>query len=80
MSKRTFSYLDHFAWWRVVGWFRKRHKGLNWGTVHRRLLPDWQFRDGNTEMFRPRAVAVTRYRYRASHIPTPWASLPAGTA
>ena len=23
VSSRTFSYLDHFAWWRVVGWLRK---------------------------------------------------------
>jgi RNA-directed DNA polymerase len=80
VSKRTFSYLDHFAWWRVVGWLRKRHKGLNWGTVHRRLLPGWQIRDGSTEMFRPRTVEVTRYRYRATHIPAPWANVPAGTA
>src|SRR5436190_17270745 len=24
-SSRTFGYLDHFAFWRVVGWLRKRH-------------------------------------------------------
>ena len=22
---RTFGYLDHYAWWRVVWWLRKRH-------------------------------------------------------
>ena len=73
VSSRTFSYLDHFAWWRVVGWLRKRHHGLNWGTLSRRYLPGWEIRDGRTEMFRPRAVAVTRYRYRGARIPTPWA-------
>jgi len=77
VSKRTFNYLDHFAWWRVVGWLRKRHKGLNWGTVHRRLLPGWQIRDGSTDMFRPRAVEVTRYRYRGARIPSRWESVPA---
>ena len=46
VSARTFSYLDHFAWWRVVGWLRKRHHGLNWGTLHRRYLPGWEIRDG----------------------------------
>ena len=40
----TFSYLDHFAWWRIVGWLRKRHVGLNWGTLRRRHLPNWQIR------------------------------------
>ncbi len=36
VSFRTFGYLDHFAFWRVVGWLRKRHPKLNWGTLHRR--------------------------------------------
>jgi RNA-directed DNA polymerase len=74
VSSRTFNYLDHFAWWRVVGWLRKRHHGLNWGTLHRRYLPGWEIRDGATEMFRPRKVAVSRYRYRGTRIPTPWTS------
>ena len=29
VSSRTFGYLDHFAFWRIVGWLRKRHVGLN---------------------------------------------------
>jgi RNA-directed DNA polymerase len=74
VSARTFHYLDHFTWWRVVGWMRKRHDGLNWGTLHRRYLPGWEIRDGQTEMFRPHKVAVDRYRYRGAQIPTPWAS------
>jgi RNA-directed DNA polymerase len=74
VSKRTFSYLDHFAFWRVVGWLRKRHFGLNWGTLCRRYLPGWAVRDGRVEMFRPQAVAVTRYRYRGTRIPTPLTS------
>ncbi len=74
VSAQTFSYLDHFTWWRVVAWMRKRHDGLNWGTLHRRYLPGWEIRDGQTEMFRPQKVAVDRYRYRGNQIPTPWAS------
>jgi RNA-directed DNA polymerase len=74
VSKRTFNYLDHFAWWRVVGWLRKRHHGLNWGTLHRRFLPNWQIADGADAMFRPQRVPVTRYRFRGARIPTPWTS------
>ncbi len=74
VSSRTFSYLDHFVWWRIVGWLRKRHHGLNWGTLSRRYLPGWEIRDGKIEMFRPQRVAVTRYRYRGTRIPTPWTS------
>ena len=74
VSSRTFSYLDHFSWWRIFGWLRKRHVGLNKGTLVRRFLPDWKVRDGRVEMFRPRAIAIVRYRYRGTKIPTPWAS------
>lgn len=74
VSKRTFQYLDHFAFWRVVTWLRKRHAGLSWGTLSRRYLPGWEINDGRVAMFRPRSVSVGRYRYRGTKIPTPWAS------
>ncbi|MCZ7665632.1 MAG: group II intron reverse transcriptase/maturase [Thermoleophilia bacterium] len=74
VSSRTFSYLDHFAWWRVVTWLRKRHHGLHWGTLSRRYLPNWQIRDGAVKMFRPNKVAIERYRYRGACIQTPWVS------
>lgn len=74
VSKRTFGYLDCYAWWRVVSWLRKRHLGLSWHEIHRRYLPGWEIRDGRIELFRPRAQAVTRYRYRGTRIPTPWAA------
>jgi RNA-directed DNA polymerase len=74
VSSRTFGYLDHYAWWRVVTWLRKRHHGLNWGTFSRRHLPHWEIKDGAVKMFRPRQVAIERYRYRGARIETPWAS------
>jgi RNA-directed DNA polymerase len=74
VSKRTFSYVDHFTWWRIVRWLRKRHLGLNWETLIRRFLPGWKIADGQIELFRPPEVAVTRYRYRGTRIPTPWTS------
>jgi RNA-directed DNA polymerase len=80
VSKRTFEYLDHYAFWRVANWLRKRHAGLNWGTLSRRYLPRWEIRDGTTAMFRPRSVTVSRYRYRGTRIPTPWASQNQGPA
>jgi RNA-directed DNA polymerase len=79
VSSRTFGYVDHFSWWRVVGWLRKRHVGLNWGTLHRRFLPGWQVRDGGIEMFRPQRVAIVRYRYRGARIPTPWTRQASGS-
>jgi RNA-directed DNA polymerase len=84
VSSRTFSYLDHFTWWRIFGWLRKRHLGLNKGKLVRRQLPNWEMRDGHVELFRPQDVAIIRYRYRGARIPTPWTSetqeSPASTA
>ena len=74
VSARTFSYLDHFTWWRIFGWLRKRHVGLNKGTLVKRFLPRWEIRDGRVELFRPEQMPITRYRFRGARIPTPWAS------
>ncbi|MDQ2884358.1 MAG: group II intron reverse transcriptase/maturase [Actinomycetota bacterium] len=78
VSARTFSYVDHFAFWRIVNWLRKRHVGLNMHTLVRRYLPRWAIRDGAIEMFRPRAVDIERYRFRGTRIPTPWSSCASG--
>ena len=74
VSKRTFSYIDHYAFWRVVGWLHKRHLGLNIHTVVRRFLPGWEISAEGIEMFRPNRFAVERDRYRGTNIPTPWTS------
>ena len=79
VSKQSFGYLDHFTWWRIFHWLRKRHVGLNKGTLVRRFLPGWEVRDGRVEMFRPQAVPITRYRYRGARIPTPWTSEASGS-
>lgn len=76
VSSRTFNYVDHFALWRIIGWLRKRHVGLNMHTLVRRFLPEWQVRAGGTELFRPQTVAIVRYRYRGTKIPTPWSNPP----
>nr|WP_280454506.1 group II intron reverse transcriptase/maturase [Nocardia brasiliensis] len=76
VSSRTFGYLDHYAYWRVVGWLRKRHLGLNMHTLVRRFLPGWEIRAGGIELFRLESVVIQRYRYRGTKIPTPWSSTP----
>ena len=77
VSKATFGYLDSFAWHRVTQWLLKRHKRLTWAECYRRFLTG---RPGNRPaadgitMFDATTVPVTRYRWRASNIPTPWDS------
>lgn len=72
VSKRTFGYVDNYAFWRVFRWLRKRHVGLNAHTVVRRFLPGWEVSSEGTEMYRPNRETVSRYRYRGTKIPTPW--------
>ncbi len=74
VSARTFDYVGHFAFWRIVGWLRKRHLGLNMHTLVRRFLPGWEIRDGGITLFRPAEVAIMRYRFRGTRIPNPWAT------
>ena len=73
MSKRTFSYLNSFAKRRVTCWLRKRHHGVNWTSLRNRFLRGWDIVVGRVTLFMPSRTPVTRYRYRGSRIPTPWA-------
>ena len=74
VAKRCFNYLDHYLWWRVVRWLRKKHPRLTWGQVKRRYWGrNWTSPDG-TRLYWPGRVPVTRYRYRGHRIPTPWAT------
>jgi RNA-directed DNA polymerase len=71
-SKRCFDYLDHYLWWRVVLWLRKKHKRLTWQQVRRRYWGhNWTSPDG-TRLYWPGEVPVTRYRYRGYRIASPW--------
>jgi RNA-directed DNA polymerase len=74
VSSRTFSYVEHYAFRRILGWLRKRHPRLNHHTIVRRYLPNWEIRAAGIELFRPRDIAIERYRYRGTKIPNPWTS------
>ena len=73
VSKATFAYLDQYTWHRVVRWIRKRHNKTKWAVLLRRYLPGWRPTEDQVTLFQPQTVTVSRYRYRASNIPTPWA-------
>lgn len=72
VSKATFGYLRAFVWRRVVNWLRHKHPKRNWAWLRRRHLPEWWPTDGKVRLFNPGGVPVTRYRYRANRIPSPW--------
>jgi RNA-directed DNA polymerase len=72
-SKRTFSYVDHYAWWRVFRWLRKKHPKRTWKYIRRRYCGGrWDIQEDGVHLFRPHRVPVERYRYRGQRILLPW--------
>lgn len=83
VSKATFGYLDDYAWHRVTAWLRKRHPGITWKELYRRFLtgrPGNRPAENGITMFDCAQVEVTRYRWRANNIPTPFTSTAAPAA
>jgi RNA-directed DNA polymerase len=74
VSKATFGYLDEYAWRRVLRWLRRRYRKTKWNVLHRRFFQNWRPTEDGVTLFQPQTVTVSRYRWRADNIPTPWAS------
>jgi RNA-directed DNA polymerase len=71
-SKRTFSYLNCYSWWRLIHWLRKKHKGMTWKELRRRYYGKDRIRDGDLVLYNPATQPVTRYRYRGTKIAVSW--------
>jgi RNA-directed DNA polymerase len=71
-SKRTFAYLNHFTWWRVVRWLRKKHRRSTWKQLRRKGLMASEIEAEGTRLFNASRVPVERYRYRGARIPSLW--------
>lgn len=39
-SSAAFGYLNHYLWWRVAHWLRKRHGRLSWKRLQRKVFTD----------------------------------------
>ena len=84
VSKATFNAVDHHAWNRLMRWIRRKYEGR-----HRLTMPElrrrfcdvgWRFAYNGVVLTGASSVAITRYRYRGSNIPTPWNPTPAATS
>jgi RNA-directed DNA polymerase len=71
-AKRTFSYLGHYVWGRVVRWLRKKHPRLSWKRLRRRYFGMGGIYAQAIGLHNPVATPVRRYRYRGGLICTPW--------
>ncbi|MCA1681727.1 MAG: group II intron reverse transcriptase/maturase [Actinobacteria bacterium] len=76
VSKAVFSAVDNHAWGRLMRWTRAKYAGKNrlgMKDLRRRFCDTgWRFAYNGVVFTGASSVAVTRYRYRGSRIPTPW--------
>jgi RNA-directed DNA polymerase len=73
-SSQTFSYLSAFTWRRVWIWLRHKHPKATVKELRLRYLPGWWPTQDEVRLFKPDTVAIVRYRYRGTAIPSPWAT------
>jgi RNA-directed DNA polymerase len=71
-SKRTFSYLGHYAWWRVLRWLRRKHLRIGWKQLRRRYFGADAIAQDGVVLYNPQAMTVERYRFRGAQIVTPY--------
>ena len=79
VSMATFSYLDDYAWHRVMRWLRSRHPGSTWAAIDRRYFVNGRPTESEESLFNPATVAVSRYRHRGKSIPSPWTGVAKGS-
>ena len=83
VSKAIFSAVDNHAWNRLMRWIRAKYagkSGLSMAEMRRRFCDaGWRFAHNGVVLTGASSVAVTRYRYRGSTIPTPWTPKPPAT-
>ena len=84
VSKAVFHSVDQHTWGRLMRWIRNKYRGKNrlGMTELRRRFCDkgWRIAHNGVVFTGASSVAVTRYRYRGSNIPTPWTPKPAAAA
>lgn len=72
VSKKTFSYLGWYAWWRLILWIRRKHPHLTWKQLRRRYYGADRIKEDGIVLYNPAKMTVERYRYRGAQISTPY--------
>jgi RNA-directed DNA polymerase len=71
-SKRTFSYLGYYAWWRMIYWLRRKHPHLTWKQTRRRYYGTNRICEDGLTLYNPAKMRVERYLFRGAKISTPY--------
>jgi RNA-directed DNA polymerase len=84
VSSAVFSALDHYTWNRIMRWLRRKYEGRNGLTMpalrRRFCIPGtWKFTHNGVVFTGASSVAVTRYRYRGTLIPSPFPPEPSAS-
>lgn len=79
-AKRTFSYLGHYAWWRIIRWLRRKHPHMTWKQTRRRYYGADRVSDAGIVLYNPATMPIERYRFRGYRIATPYNVAPIDTA
>jgi RNA-directed DNA polymerase len=83
VSKAAFGAVDHYTWNKIMRWLRRKYKHrrsrIGMPELRRRFcVPGtWKFAYNGVVFTGASSVAVTRYRYRGTLIPTPYPEPPA---
>jgi RNA-directed DNA polymerase len=72
VSKRTFSYLGYYTWWRMLLWLRRKHPRMTWKQARRRYYGTDRICEDGTVLYNPATMQVQRYRFRGANICTPY--------
>ena len=73
-AAKTFANLSAFTWRRAGCWLCHKHPKTGMGEPRRRYLRRWWPEQDEVSLLNSAAVAITRYRYRGTVIPSPWAT------
>ncbi|WP_202919326.1 group II intron maturase-specific domain-containing protein [Saccharothrix deserti] len=71
-SKKTFSHLGWYAWWRLLHRIRHKHPRLTWKQLRRRYYGADRITEGGLVLCNPAKMRVERYRFRGAQISTPY--------
>jgi RNA-directed DNA polymerase len=71
-AAKTFAFLSAFTYRRIWCWLWHKYPKTAMGVLRRRLPRNWWPEQDGVRLFKPAAVAITRYRYRGAAIPSPW--------
>jgi RNA-directed DNA polymerase len=71
-SSAAYHDLQHYMWWRIWFWLRKKHPRTSGRDIIHRYYNGWWPEYNGVKLYQPTTMTIQRYRYRGTAIPTPW--------